>query len=185
MQLNGDAYHVPLPREGHLSVLVEGGTKSATCRRVSKLEVCQLFSSGSQAVYPVGLNGCEFPVIASPSESLAKGTNLLGVNPFTLKWTSHNPSWRAESQSSAPQQSLLFHPDCKPHQDSSAKTEGRGQHEHGGGGAPIPGGMRHIWAGIREHHPKEARGHGPGHTSAHETGRFPSASGTHHPRWAP
>ena len=38
--LNGDAYHMPLPREGHLSILVEGGTSSATYRRVSQLEVC-------------------------------------------------------------------------------------------------------------------------------------------------
>ena len=29
------AHHVPLPREGHPSILVEGGTSSATCRRVS------------------------------------------------------------------------------------------------------------------------------------------------------
>ena len=78
VQLNRDACHVPLPREEHLSVLVEGGTRSATHRRVSQLEVCQLFSSGSQVIYPVGLNGCEVPVIASPPESLAKGANLLG-----------------------------------------------------------------------------------------------------------
>ena len=83
--LNGDACHTPLPREGHLSILVEGGTSSATCRRVSQLEVHQLLSSGSQVIYPVGLNGCEIPVIASPSESLAKGTNLLGGEPFYLK----------------------------------------------------------------------------------------------------
>ena len=77
VQLNGDACHAPLPREGHLSILVEGGTSSATCRRVRQLEVHQLLSSGSQVVYPVGLNGCKVPVIASLPKSLAKGTNLL------------------------------------------------------------------------------------------------------------
>ena len=83
--LNGNAYHVPLPRGGHLSILVEGGTSSATCRRVIQLEVCQLLSLGSQVVYPVGLNECEVPVIAFPPESVAKGANLLGGKPIYLK----------------------------------------------------------------------------------------------------
>ena len=39
VQLNGDTCHVPLPREGHLSILPEGGTNSAACRRVRQLEV--------------------------------------------------------------------------------------------------------------------------------------------------
>ena len=83
--LNGDTCHVPLPREGHLSTLVEGGTSSAACRRVSQLEVWQLLSSSSQIIYLVGLNGCEVPMIASPPKSLAKGTNLLGGKPIYLK----------------------------------------------------------------------------------------------------
>ena len=85
VQLNGDTCHVPLPREGHLGILPEGGTGSAACRRVCQLEVHQLLSWSSQAIYPVGLNGCEVPVIASPPESLAKDTNLLGGKPIYLK----------------------------------------------------------------------------------------------------
>ena len=85
VHLNGDAHHAPLPREGHLSILVEGGTSSAACGRVSQLEVCQLLPLGSQVTYLVGLNGCEVPVIASPPKSLAKGTNLLGGKPIYLK----------------------------------------------------------------------------------------------------
>ena len=76
VQLNGDAHHAPLPREGHLSILVEGGTSSATCRRVSQLEVCQLLSLGSQVIYPVGLNGHEIPLITFLFEFLANGANL-------------------------------------------------------------------------------------------------------------
>ena len=83
--LNGDAHHVPLPIEGHLSTLVEGGTSSATCRRVSQLEVHQFLSLGSPVIYPVGLNGGEVPVIASLPKSLAKGTNLLEGKPIYLK----------------------------------------------------------------------------------------------------
>ena len=78
--LNGDACHMPLPKEGHLSILVEGGTSSATYGRVS-----QLLSLGSQVIYAVGLNGCEIPVIASLPESQAKGANLLGGEPIYLK----------------------------------------------------------------------------------------------------
>ena len=85
VQLNGDICHVPLPREGHLSVLPEGDTSSAVCGRVSQLDVCQLLSSGSQVVYPVGLNRCKIPVVTSLPKSLANGTNLLGGKPIYLK----------------------------------------------------------------------------------------------------
>ena len=85
VQLNRDIHHVPLPREGHLNILPEGGTSSAACRRVSQIEVCQLLSSGLQVIYLVELNGCEAPMIAFPPESLARGTNLLGGKPIYLK----------------------------------------------------------------------------------------------------
>ena len=81
--LNGDVYHAPFPREGHLSDLVEGGTSSATCRRLSQLEVCQLLSLSSQVIYQVGLNRCEVPVIASLSSHWPKVQTCLGANPFT------------------------------------------------------------------------------------------------------
>ena len=84
VQLNGDACHVWLPMEGHLSVMVEGSTSSVTCRRISQLEVHQLLSSGSQVVYSVGLNGCQVPMITSLPELLAEGTTVLGGEPATL-----------------------------------------------------------------------------------------------------
>ena len=51
VQLSRDTCHVPLPREGHLSILPEGGTNNATCRRASHLEVHWLLSSVSQVIY--------------------------------------------------------------------------------------------------------------------------------------
>ena len=78
VQFNGDACHAPLPTEGHLSIMVEGNTSSVTCSRISQLEVHQLLSSGSRVMYPVGINGCEVPMIASLPEPLAKGTTMLG-----------------------------------------------------------------------------------------------------------
>ena len=36
VQLNMDACHAPLVKEGHLSILMEGGTRSAACRWISQ-----------------------------------------------------------------------------------------------------------------------------------------------------
>ena len=83
--LNGDACHVPLPKEGYLSVQVAEGTSNTACGRVSQLQVFQLLSLGSQIVYLVGLNGCEVPVIAYPPGPMAKGVNLLGGESIYLK----------------------------------------------------------------------------------------------------
>ena len=84
VQLNADACHVPLPKEGHLSILVERSTSSVACRTISQLEVCQLFSSGSQAIYLAGLNGCVVPMIMSLPEVLAKGATMLRGKPIYL-----------------------------------------------------------------------------------------------------
>ena len=109
--LNRDACHVPLPVEGHLSIMVEGRTSSVTWRRISQLEVCQLLSLGSQVVYSVGLNGRQVPVIKSLPELLAKDTTLLGANQPPYQWTSWNPLKRSKSPK--------FHPlvaTCPPSQ---------------------------------------------------------------------
>ena len=70
--------------EGHLSIMVEGGTSSVTCGRINQLEVCQLLCSGSQVIYPAELNGCQIPMIMSLPESIARGTTLLGGKPASL-----------------------------------------------------------------------------------------------------
>ena len=114
--LNADVCHVPLPKEGHLIILMEGGTSSATGRQISQIDVCQLLSSGSQVVYPVGLNGCEIPVIMSLPKSLAKGTTMLGGEPGGYPTICHEG---AGVQSPIPWQSLNCHPDHKPYQGSS------------------------------------------------------------------
>ena len=82
--LNADTCHVPLPKEGHMSVLVERSTNSVACGRISQLEVCRLLSLGSQAIYLAGLNGCEVPLIMSLPKSLAKGVAPLEGKPIYL-----------------------------------------------------------------------------------------------------
>ena len=74
--LHEDTCHVPLPKEGHLGILPKGGVEMTTCRRISQLEVCKLLVPGQQVAHPIGLNGCEEPIITSLPESLANGISL-------------------------------------------------------------------------------------------------------------
>ena len=60
--LNGDAQHVPLSKEGHLSAMIDGMPSKSVCRHLHQLEVCKLLQYGDQVVYPEGLNGGLEPV---------------------------------------------------------------------------------------------------------------------------
>ena len=168
--LNGNTCHGPLPREGHLSILPEGSTSSATCGRVSQLEIHQLLSWGLQVIYLVGLNGCKIPLITSLPRSLANGANLPGGKPIYLEVDipqsiAEGPEWNALPLVTA------LHPDGQPHQGYSAKGRKRGQHDHGSEGVPVLGGIRHFWTHIRELDPKKTKSHGCTHTPAPQIGR--------------
>ena len=170
VQLNGDTHHVPLPREGHLCILTEGGTNSATCRWISQLEVNQLLSSDSQVIYPIGLNGCEAPMVASLPKSLARGANLLGCKLIYLKGghpTIHSRGALTEGTTLWP---LSLHPNGHLCQGFSAKGRGRGQQDHGSEETLDPGSIRYIWTWVNELNPKETKSCDCTHTSAPQTG---------------
>ena len=100
MWLNEDTHHAPLPKEGHLGILPEGGTNSTACGRISQLEVCQLLVSGLQVTYQVGLNGCEDPIITPLPKSLANGISLTGGRSVYLEVNIpqpivEEPDWKA------------------------------------------------------------------------------------------
>ena len=76
VQLHKDTCHAPLPKEGHLGILPQRGAEMTACGRISQLEVHQLLISGLQVAYPIGLNGCEEPIITSLPESLANSISL-------------------------------------------------------------------------------------------------------------
>ena len=95
--LNSDACHMPIPTEGHLSVVMEGNTSNVPCGKICQLEVHQLLVSGSQVVYPEGLNRCQVPVITSLPELLSNGMTMLKGNQLSYKWTSHNLPQRSKS----------------------------------------------------------------------------------------
>ena len=68
---------MPLPTEGHLSVMADGSNSSVPYRMIWQLKVYQLLSSGSGVVYPEGLNGCQVPVITTLPEPLSNGVTML------------------------------------------------------------------------------------------------------------
>ena len=102
VQLNKDTCHAPLPREGHLGILSEGGTNRTTCGRIRQLVVCQLLQFDLQVVYPVGLNSHVIPLITTLPGSLANGTSLTGGKSIYLGWTSHNPLQRSQTRKHHP-----------------------------------------------------------------------------------
>ena len=63
-------------RKGHLGILPQRGAEETPCGQISQLEVCQLLISGPQVAYPIGLNGCEEPIVTSLPEPLANGISL-------------------------------------------------------------------------------------------------------------
>ena len=77
MHFNGDASHMPLPKEGHLSAMTDGMSSNILCGQIHQLEVCELLHSEIQVAYPKGLNGCLVPVVTSLPKSLAHGMNVL------------------------------------------------------------------------------------------------------------
>ena len=100
VQLNKDTCYVPLPKEGHLGILPQGGMDITTCRRISQLEVCQLLVSGLQVTYLVGLNGQEDHIIISLPKSLANGISLTGGRSIYLEVDipqpmAEKPDWKA------------------------------------------------------------------------------------------
>ena len=91
---------MPLPKEGDLGILPQGGADLTTCRRISQLEVCRLLVSGLQVNHPVGLNGHEEPIITSLPESLANSVSLTrGISVYLEidipQPMAEEPDWKA------------------------------------------------------------------------------------------
>ena len=99
VQLNGDTRHVSLPTEGHLSVMMEENTSNVPYGKICQLEVCKLLGSGSQVVYPEGLNGCQVPLIMTLPESLSNSVTMLeGESTFLLVDLSQSTTKEQESK---------------------------------------------------------------------------------------
>ena len=102
VQLNKDICHAPLPKEGHLGILPQGGADMTACRRISQLEVYQLLLSGLQVAYLVGLNGHEDHIITSLPESLANGISLTRGKSMYLEINILQPMVKEPDQKALP-----------------------------------------------------------------------------------
>ena len=102
VQLNENTCHAPLPKEGHLGILPQGGTNMTACVRINQLEFCQLLISGLQVAYPVGMNGCENPIITSLPESLTNGISLTGGRSIYLEINILQPMAEEPDQKASP-----------------------------------------------------------------------------------
>ena len=58
VQFNRDACHMPLPKEGHLSTMMEGTPSNIPSGRICQLEIHQLLHSEARVVYLKGSNRC-------------------------------------------------------------------------------------------------------------------------------
>ena len=97
VQLHEGTCHVPLPKEGYFGILPQRGVEAIPCRQISQLEVCQLFVTGPQVVYPIGLNGCNESIITPLPELLASGVSLTTGKPI-LEVNILPSCWRSRTE---------------------------------------------------------------------------------------
>ena len=82
MQFKEDAQHVPLPKKGHLSAMIQRAPRRIACGHLCQLEIDLLLQWECQVVNLEGLNGSLEPVVSSLLESLTHGVNMLGEHTF-------------------------------------------------------------------------------------------------------
>ena len=117
---------MPLPTEGHLSVMTEGNTSNVPCGKIHQLEVHQSLGSGSWVVYLEGLNRCQVPVVMSLLESLSNSMTMLQSEPAFLK-ADLSQSATKEQESKAPSLGSGLSPTmaASPTRDLPSKMEGQ------------------------------------------------------------
>ena len=99
VQLHEGTCNAPLPKEGHLGILPQRGEEVIPCGQISQLEVFQLLIASPQVIYPIGLNGCNEPIITLLPEPLASGISLTADKPVYLEinipqYPVEEPDWK-------------------------------------------------------------------------------------------
>ena len=110
-QLCKDPHHAPLPKNKHLGILPQGKVQETFCRQISQLEVCQLLATGSQVIYPIGLNGHNEPVITTLPELLDSGISLIASKHIYLGIDLPSPPSGGTRPKDATCQGHPYHPD--------------------------------------------------------------------------
>ena len=153
--LNGDACHMPIPTEGHLSVMPEGSTSSIPCWIICQLAVCQLLRSGLQVVYPEGLNRCQIPVKMYLPESLYKGITMLEGKSTFLQVDFSQSATKEQVFKVLSLMVVQRLPWQQAQHRFPSQSRESNQHDHGGQSAPVPGGLGYFQPSIRKFHPKK------------------------------
>ena len=126
VQLNSDVCHMPLPTEGHLSVIMEVNTSNVPCRKIHQSEVCELLGSGSQVVGPERLNRCQVPEVMSLPEVLSNGMTMIkGESAFPQADLSQSATTEQESKALSLGGGLSSTPATSPTQGLPPKVEGQ------------------------------------------------------------
>ena len=119
VQFNKDAQHVPLPREGHLSTMIDGVPSRNVCGHLCQLEICQLLQWEDQVVYPEWLNRGLEPVVTSLPQSVAHGMSMFNEPAFLLVDLSQVMPGEQVPKPSAPLQNLITYFPYSPHYQTS------------------------------------------------------------------
>ena len=77
VQLYKGPHHAPLPKDKHLGILPWGKVEETPCGEICQLQVCQLFTTGPQVIYPISLNGHDEPIITTLPKLLDSGISLI------------------------------------------------------------------------------------------------------------
>ena len=108
-----------------------------------------------QVVYPIGLNGCDEPVITYLPEPLASGIHLTAGKPVYLEINILQLPVEDPDQKVAPLGEVSTIVVASPHK-SIPQIRRRGQHDHGGKESPIPNSVGNVWLQIQKFNSKEA-----------------------------
>ena len=149
VQLQEGTHHVPLPKEGHLGILPQRGAKAVPCRQISQQEVCQLLITIPQIVYPMGLNGCDEPVIIHLLELLASGVSLTASKPVFLEIDILPSPVEKPDQKVPPLGEASTIMVASPHK-SMPQVRGRRQHDYGSKKSPIPSSAGNVWWQVQK-----------------------------------
>ena len=76
-QLYDGSHHASLPKDKHLAILPHGKMEETSCGQISQLDIHQLLSTGSQVLYPAGLNGQDEPIITILPEPVSSGISII------------------------------------------------------------------------------------------------------------
>ena len=148
--------HVPLPKEGHWASYLKEGQRRLPAGKSAQLEVCQLLIAGPQVTYPIGLNGCEEPVITSLPEPLANGISLTTDKPVYLEIDILPSPAEEPDRKVLPIGEVSTTVIASPHKSTPPKIR-RGQHDHGGKESPISSNAGHAWPWVSKFNSEDAK----------------------------